>query len=595
MSAEPSTPHPHAAPATGWARWLPGLAQARGYQRGWLLSDLVAGLVLSALLVPAGMAYAQASGLPAVSGLYATIVPLLVYAFFGPSRVLVLGPDSSLALLLAAVIVPLAAGDPGRAVALGGMISVLAGLCCVVAGLARFGFLAELLSSPVRYGYLNGVALTILVSQLSKLLGFSAPKGELLESARGLFSGALAGQTNPWALGIGAAAVTLMLALQRWAPRVPGTLLALVGATAAVLALGPGDGSLPLVGPLPRGMPTPSWPQVPLRELPSLLGVALGVAFLSFTDTAVLSRSVALRTRREVDPSQELTALGLVNVASGLFGGFVVSGSQTRTPVAESAGARTQLTGVVAAVVVTVLITAAPWAFASLPETALAAVVMVASLKMVELSALRRLWGQRRSEFALSMVAFVGVAVLGPLSGVGLAVALSLLNFMRQAWRPHATELVRVDGLKGYHDAQRHPEGRRVPGLMLYRFDAPLFFANASHFVADVLRRVDEAPATPARVVVTAEPITDVDSTAADALLGLLDTLEARGVKLGFAELKGHVRERLQGSGVLERVGAEHLHRTVGEAVRRHAADTKVAWVDWQDRDAGQGPTPSPP
>jgi len=589
LSAPLATPPPHAAPSSGWGRWLPGLAQLRGYQRGWLASDVTAGLVLSALLVPAGMAYAQASGLPAVSGLYATIVPLLVYACFGPSRVLVLGPDSSLAPLLAATIVPLAAGDPGRAVALGGMISLFAGLLCVVAGLARFGFLAELLSSPVRAGYLNGVALTIVVSQLATLLGLPPARGELLGAAHSLVDGLARGGGNLWALGLGGGAVGLMLAVQRWAPRVPGTLLALVGATVVVKLLGLEQPVLALVGPLPRGVPAPAWPAVSPGELPSLLGVSLGVAFLAFTDTAVLSRALALRSRRDVDPSQELTALGLVNVASGLFGGFVVSGSQTRTPVAESAGARTQLTGVVAAVVVTVLVTLAPEAFASLPQAALAAVVLVASLKLVELSALRRLWHHRRSEFALSLVAFVGVAVLGPLTGVGVAIALSLLNFMRQAWRPHATELVRVDGLKGYHDAERHPEGRRVPGLLLYRFDAPLFFANAAHFVSDVLRRVDGAPGTLQRVVVTAEPITDVDSTAVEALLQLLDALAAKGVALGFAELKGHVRERLHGTGVLERVGPTHLHRTVGEAVRRHVADAGVDWVDWEDRQAPPG------
>ena len=556
----------------------------RTYERSWFVKDLTAGTVIVALLAPAGMAYAQASGLPPITGLYATIVPLLVYAVVGPSRILVMGPDSSLAPLIAAAILPLSNGDPGRAVAAAGLLAVFVGVIGVLAGLSRFGFLAELLSAPVRYGYLNGIALTILVSQLPKALGFSVDAHTLLGMLRDFVAGIYDGNTNRWALGLAVAALVVIVALRRFAPRVPGVLLAVVAGILATLAFGLAERGVHLVGDLPSGFPSPRLPDFTWQNISRLTGAALGIAFVAFADTSVLARVYADKRGTRVDANQELVALGLVNVAAGFFQGMPVSGSQSRTPVAEAAGARTQLTGVVAAAILLVLVVGLPTAFRNLPQPVLAAVVVAAALRIFAIVPFVRLAAIRRSEFLLGVAAFLAVAVLGAIVGVVVAIALSLLDFMRKAWKPHTAELVRVDGLKGYHDSGRHPEGRRIAGLLLYRFDSPLFFANARFFVEDVLAHVDQSP-TPIRVVlVTAEPITDVDTTAADAIAELVRDLGTRGAVLRFAALKGHVRERMQLYGLVELIGADHFARTTGEGVHSYVSETGVDWVDWEDR-----------
>ncbi len=547
--AEPPTEPPtdRAEPASGWLKWVPGVEVVRGYQLGWLRHDITAGVVLTALLVPAGMGYAEAAGLPPIYGLYATIVPLIAYAIFGPSRILVMGPDSSLVPLIAVAIAPLAA-DEAHAVAAAGLLAILTGVVCIAAGLARFGFLAELLSSPVRYGYLNGIALTVIVSQIPKLLGFSTDATDFLGDLRGLVDGIADGMVNTTAMALGLGAIALILVLRVVAPRVPGVLVAVVASLVVVPLFGLADEGINLVGELPRGLPSPSLPTVPWADVPTLVGAAFGIAIVAFADTSVLSRTFAIRGGYRVDPNQEIVALGLCNVATGFFRGFSICSSSTRTPVAEDAGAKTQVTGLVGALMVIGLLVLVPGLFRNLPQAVLAAVVITAAMKLIEIRALVRLARVARSELALSLIAFLAVVLFGVLQGIGLAVAISLLNFIRVAWRPHDTTLVRVDGLKGYHDAERHPEGHAVPGLLLYRFDAPLFFANAEFFREEVLERVDTADPPVRWVVVTAEPITSVDATAADMLRELVGDLEERGVTLAFAELKGHVRERLEGT-----------------------------------------------
>jgi high affinity sulfate transporter 1 len=570
----------------GLERWLPGLVQARSYDRGWLGSDIGAGLVVVALLLPAGMAYAQAAGLPPVTGLYATIVPLLVYAAFGPSRILVLGPDSSLAPLIAAVVVPLAADDPGTAIALGGMLAIVAGLVCLAAGALRLGFVADLLSSPVRFGYLNGIVMTILAGQLADVFGVSIDADSVFGDVRDTVRAVADGETNWWAFGIAVGAFAVIVGARRVGPRLPGALLAMGTAIAAVVMWDLGNRGVALVGELPRGLPTFRVPDPGWSDLGTIVGAAVGIAFVSFTDTSVLARAYAKRSGSPVDADQELIALGAVNIASGFFQGFPVSGSQSRTPVAEQAGARTQLTSVVAAIAILVVVVAIPGVVRNLPEAALAAVVIAAAIKVAEVRPVLRLWRVRRSDFVLTVAALVGVLVFGPVLGVGVAIMLSLLNVLRRSWMPHTAELVRVDGIKGYHDADRHPEGVRVPGLLLYRFDAPLFFANARSFHDDVLERVDAAAAPVRVVVVTAEPVTDIDTTAAEMLDELLIDLAERDVELRFAELKGHVRDRLDDYGMLERFGPLGFARTTGEAVRQYVESTGVRWIDWEDRQA---------
>ncbi len=576
------------------ARLVPGIAQVSAYQRSWLTRDLTAGLVLTGLLAPAGMAYATASGLPAVTGLYATIVPILVYALFGPSRIMVVGPDSSLTPLIAASVVPLAAGNPDTAIAVAGMLSILAGVMCVAAGMARFGFVSELLSAPVRYGYLHGIALTIIVSQSAKLCGISVGTETISAQLKDFAEGLRDGQFNGWSFGVGAVCVGVIVLLRWRARRVPAPLVAAIVGVLAVVLLDLGNRGVGLVGDLPSGIPTPALPDIGWDTTRTLFGAALGVALVSFADTSVLSRAMSMRRHEHVDSNHELVALGLVNVASGFFHGFAVSGSNSRTPVAESLGARTQLAGVTAAMTLLVITLAAPSTFRHLPDAALAAIVFAAALSLVDIPAMVRLWKVRRSEFVLSIAALVAVAVFGPVNGVVIAVALSILNFLRRAWKPHTAELVRVDGLKGYHDRARHPEGRMIPGLLLYRFDAPLFFANARFFADDVESRIAAQPAPVRCVIVTAEPITDIDTSAADTLGELLTDLTARGIELRFAELKGTVHDRLDlyhtfssgigSSDTRDRpTPPEHTARTTGEAVKAYVRDYGVAWTDWED------------
>src|SRR5262245_22822847 len=495
------------------------------------------------------MGYAEASGLPAITGLYATIVPLIVYALLGPSRILVLGPDSSLAPIIAVTVVALAAGDPDQAIALAGATALITGAILVLAGVLRLGYLTDLLSLPIRYGYLNGIALTVMVSQLPKLFGFSSDAEGLIDEARAFVQGLVDGKTVVAALVIGIASIVVVIAGKRLAPAVPWVLVVVVLGTLAVSVF---DLSVDVVGALPRGLPTFAWPSVALEDLPHLAAAAVSIALVAFADTSVLSRTYAARLGDDVDPNREMMALGAANLATGLFQGFPISSSSSRTPVAESAGAKTQLTGVIGAAVIALMLLFAPAVLSDLPQASLAGIVAATSL--VELRRVRGLFRVRPAEFWVSIACFLGVAILGVIPGIFLAIGFGLAQFIHRAWAPYDAVLGRVEGMKGYHDVTRHPEGRQVPGLVLYRWDAPLFFANAARFQGRVLRNVRRARPDAKWVVVAAEPITDVDSTAASELTELLDDLEARGIRFAFAELKGPVWDQLKTYGIADRI-----------------------------------------
>ena len=461
------------------------------------------------------------------------------------------------------------------------MLALLVGGLCVVGGIARLGFVTDLLSKPVRVGYLNGIALTVIVSQLPALFGFSVDGDTVPSWARGFVEGLDDADASAFVLG--ASCLALILVVRRTAPMVPGMLIAVVAATVAVVVL---DLDVPVVGSLPSGLPSFALPSVDAGDLGRLAAAAVGIAFVAFADTSVLSRSYATRLGERVDQNQELVALGAVNAASGLFGGFPLSSSSSRTPVAETAGARTQLTGVVGAVAIGILLVAAPSLTANLPSAALAAIVIAAAISIADVGWVARLYRVRRSEWVLSMACFLAVALFGVLWGIGIAVGLSLLNVVRRAWRPYDAVLGRVDGFKGYHDTFRHPEARLVPGLLLYRFDAPLFFANADIFrdrLLDLVRR----DASVRRVCVAAEAMTDIDVTAAGILAELVDELAAREVEFSFAELKGPVKDRLAEYGLADRIGRDRFYPTIGVAVHSYVVETGVEWEDWEDAAEG--------
>ena len=558
---------------------MPGLAPLAERRGAGLRRDLLAGVVLAALLVPQGMGYAQLAGLPPVTGLYATLIPLVVYFLLGPSRILIISPDSAVCPLVAAAIIPLAAGDADERVALAGLLSLVVGAIMLAGGLARFGFVTELLSMPVRIGYLAGIALTVIVSQLPKLFGFSVDSEDFIGSVRGFISGL--DETDPIALAFGAGCLAVIVVLRLISPRLPGVLIAVVGATALVAVLGISD-ELPIVGAVPSGLPALGWPDVALADATVLLPAAVGIAFVSFADTSVLSRSYAARLHERVDQNRELAALGAANLATGVFQGFPVSSSGSRTAVVEDMGARSQLAGLAGAVTLGVLLLAGTGLVHDMPLSALAAVVIVAVLGLFDLPAARRLYAWRRTEFALGIAAFAGVAVVGVLWGVGIAIALSLLNFIRRAWYPHDAVLGRVENLKGYHDTRRYPDAALIPGLVLYRFDAPLFFANIDSF-SQRIRQLAEADGT-RWVVVAAEPITDIDATAGETLAHLHGELDAAGRTLAFAELKDPVRDLLRRYRIEAAIGPERFYPTVGVAVAAYLAETGTAWTDWEDR-----------
>jgi high affinity sulfate transporter 1 len=554
------------------ARALPGLEVLRQYQKGWLGHDLAAGMVLATMLVPVGIAYAVAAGLPGIYGLYATIIPLLAYAVFGPSRILVLGPDSSLTAVILGVVLQLSDGNPARAVALAGMMAVVSGLVCMLAGVARLGFVTELLSKPIRYGYMNGIALMVLISQLPKLFGFKIEDAGPLASLWSLGEGLWGGRMNWATFAIGAGTLIVILVLKKYS-RMPVVLVAVVGATAIVAALDlSGRAGVAVLGSLPQGLPGFAIPWITTSDIVPVLMGGFAVALVSFADTSVLSRVYAARAGARVDPNQEMVGLGAANLAAGFFQGFPISASASRTPVAEAAGARTQLTGVVGAAAVALLLLAAPDLLRHLPSSALAAVVIASAIGLIEVTDLRRIYRVQRWEFWLSVVCLVGVAVLGAIPGIGLAVAIAVIEFLWDGWRPYSAVLGKVEGVEGYHDITRHPEGQQIPGLVLFRWDAPLFFANAELFKDRVLD-VAAAASPPARwLVVAAEPVTSVDVTAADSLVELQEALQQRGTRLCFAELKDPVKDKFRRFGLSATVGEMFFFSTIDAAVKSYAA-----------------------
>lgn len=549
-------------------RFVPGLTAARTYERSWLGRDLVAGLVLTALLVPQGMAYAELAGLPAITGLYTSITCLLAYAVFGPSKILVLGPDSSLGPMIAATILPLvgADGDPAKAIALASMLAILVAVFMIAAGAAKLGFVADLFSKPTQIGYMNGLALTIFVGQLPKLFGFSVDGDGFLEELQGFVRGLADGEALGAALAVGAGGLAVILVLNKVAPKVPGVLVAVIGAIAATVAFGLGSEGVSLVGELPQGFPPLTIPTVSWGDLTLLVAGALGITLVSLTDTISTSSAFAARTGQEVDANQEMIGIGTANLAAGLFQGFPVSTSGSRTAVAEQAGAKSQLTGVVGAVAITAMLLFAPGLMKNLPQPVLAAVVIAASLSLADIKGTRRLWHQRRMEFGVSMTAFVGVALLGVLPGIALAVAISILNVFRRMWRPYRTELAVVEGLDGFHDIEEHPHGERIAGLAMFRFDAPLVFANARTF-RDEIRHLAAAEPKPIWILVAAEPITDVDTTAADMLEDLDEELNEAGISLVFAEMKSPVEQKIDRYELTRTIDPAHFFETLDDAV----------------------------
>ena len=550
------------------------------FRRERLIKDIVAGTVLTTLLVPQGMAYAELAGLPPITGLYTSIMCLLGYAVLGPSRILVLGPDSSLGPMIAATILPLAGagGDPKRAIALASILAIMVGAIMVLGAVAKLGFIADLISKPTMIGYMNGLALTILVGQLPKLFGFKVDADGFLGELAGFVKGLADGKAVAASAAVGIAGIAVILVLQRWLAKIPAVLVVVVLAIAATAIFDLAKHGVSLVGVLPKGFPPLTIPDVGLSDLGPLFAGALGIALVSLADTISTASAFAARTGQEIDGNGEMIGIGTANLAAGLFQGFPVSTSGSRTAVAERSGAKTQLTGVTGAALIILMIVFVPGLFRNLPQPVLAAVVITASLSLADIPGTVRLWRQRKAEFLLSITAFGGVALLGVLPGIAIAVGLSILNVFRRAWWPYETVLGRVEGLEGYHDRRSYPSASQLPGLAIYRFDAPLFFANAKTFRDEVMRLAEADPA-PTWILIAAEPVTDVDTTASDVLEELDETLNGRGISLVFAELKDPVRRKIERYGLTRTIDPRHFFPTVGAAVSVFRAETGADWA----------------
>jgi high affinity sulfate transporter 1 len=546
---------------TGVGRILPGLAALRSYERPWLRSDLMAGLVLAAILVPQGMAYAELAGLPPVTGLYTTIACLVAYALVGPSRVLVLGPDSSVSPLIFAAIAPLvvASDDPTTAIVLAGMLALLVGIIEIGLGVLKLGFVADLLSKEVQVGYMNGLAITIIVSQLPKLCGFSTDADSFIDEVRAFAEGF--DERNATAIAIGLATLFILLVLPRVMRTLPAVLVAVVLATVATALF---DLDVSTVGALPEGLPRPSMPWTDLGDVGPLLIAAAGITLVSLTDTIATSSSFAARRGDEVDPNQEMIGIGTANVAAGFFQGFAVSTSGSRTAVAEQAGAKTQLTGLVGAVSVALLLVLFPSVLADLPQPALAAVVIAAALSLADLDALVRFWRVRKSALLLSLVTSAGVIFFGVLEGILAAIALSVLLFFQRNWWPIGQLLGRFDD--GWHSARGSDAGVPPPsGVIVFRWEAPLFFANSGMFRQRLRQLVRER--RPRWIVLQCEAITDVDITAAEMLERLDLELNAEGIHLAFVQLRARLHDLLSQYGLLGTLDRDHFFHTIDEAL----------------------------
>lgn len=566
---------------------MPGLGLLRHYERGWLRSDVTAGLSVAAIALPVGIAYADLAGVPAVVGMYSAIFPLLAYALFGSSRQLMTGPDAATCIIAAAALGPLAGGDPERYLALMVLLSLMTGLIYIVAGIARLGFIANFLSQPILTGYLNGIALIIVAGQLQKLFGYSGEADtffpKLTEFVRNV------SDVHMPTLTLGMGLLAGLLVLRYVAPRLPAALIVVVIGIGLVMTLDLEQIGVAIIGSVPAGLPVPGFDFFDPAAIKRLLGDAAGIVLVSFTSGVLTAKSFAQRNGYEIDANRELIAFGAGNIASGLAQGFPVTGADSRTAVNDAMGGKTQLVGVVAAASMLLILFFATGPLAYVPAAALAAVILVAAMGLFDFAELRSLYEISHRELFLSLATTIGVLILGVLPGVLLAVTLSLLWLLTVVSKPHDGVLGRVKGIKGFHNLNDFPEARTIPGLILYRFDSNLMFFNVDYFCERVRAAIAKADTPVEWVIVDASSINVVDITAVQRVDALRDELAARGIVLALARVKLSLNRFFS-----EKWSREHseLHRayrfyTLNSALRafnkRHKSKTGRKQVDASD------------
>ncbi|MGB3356368.1 MAG: sulfate permease [Mycobacterium sp.] len=544
---------------------LPGLTQFSQYERSWLRADLTAGVTVAAYLIPQAMAYATLAGLPPVTGLWAALVPLALYAVLGSSRQLSVGPEASTTAMTAATLGPIAGGDAGRYAASAAVLALLVGAVCLIGGLLRLGFLANLLSRPILVGYMAGIALVMIAGQLGKITGTEVAGSEFI-SQTASFITHLA-EVHWLTVTLAAAVIAIQLLLAIRAARLPGPLIAVVLASVVVLVWSLESRGVAVVGAVPSGLPGIDIPVLGLDEIVALIFPAVGIAIVAFSDNVVTARVFAARSGQEIDANAEMRALGMCNIGAGLTHGFPVSSSGSRTAIGHALGSRTQVASLTSLGAVIIVLALGGGVLSTVPLAALGGLVIVAALHLIDGSEFRRLAGFRRSELILAVATTAAVMVLGVLYGVLVAVALSILDLMRRVARAHDSVLGFVPGLPGMHDIDDYPQAKLLPGLVMYRYDAPLCFANAEDFRLRALEAVDAYPQPVEWFVLNAEANSEVDLTALDALERLRVELGRRGVQFAMARVKQDLRDALQAAGMLESIGSDHIYPTLPTAV----------------------------
>ncbi|HGJ8934717.1 TPA: SulP family inorganic anion transporter [Pseudomonas aeruginosa] len=562
------------------ARWVPGLDSLLHYRRAWFRPDVQAGLSVAAIQIPTAIAYAQIAGFPPQVGLYACILPMLIYALIGSSRQLMVGPDAATAAMVAAAITPLAAGDPQRLVDLSMIVAIMVGLFSIVAGLARAGFIASFLSRPILVGYLNGIGLSLLVGQLGKLFGYEA-------ATSGFVAGILALLENllhiHWpTLILGSLSLLLMVLLPRRFPQLPGALCGVLLASLAAALLGLDRYGVELLGEVSAGLPQLSWPQTSLEELKSLLRDATGITVVSFCSAMLTARSFAARHGYSINANHEFVALGLANIGAGVSQGFAISGADSRTAVNDMVGGKTQLVGVVAALVIaaTLLLLNKPLGWVPMP--ALGAVLLLAGWGLIDVQALKGFWKLSRFEFSLCLLTTVGVLSVGVLPGIFVAVSIAVLRLLYYTYRPSDAVLGWMHGIDGQVELAKYPQATTLPGLVIYRFDAPLLFFNADYFKQRVLAVVDGSE-RPNAVLLNAEAMTNLDISGLATLHEVQQILKAQGVHLSLARVTGQTLDLLQRSSMLGEIKPPLVFSSVRSGVSAYRY-----WLRQQERLAAQ-------
>jgi high affinity sulfate transporter 1 len=546
-------------------RFVPGLVTLRRYDRRWLSADIIAGVSVAAVAVPIAIAYSQLAGVPPVNGLYASILPLLAYAVFGSSRQLIMAPDAATCAIVAATVLPLAGHDAHRHVSLTAALAIVTGIVCIAAGLARLGFLTNFLARPILTGYLNGIAISIIVGQLGRLFGFQLESGGFFVVIADFLSKLR--QTHWPTLAVGVGIFALLRVLKRAGPRVPAPLVGVGLGIALALVLNLDQRGVALLGAIPAGLPPLSLPDIQSSDVIPLALGALGLALISYNSAMVTARGFALKNRYDVDANQEFIALGVADIGAGLLQGFAISGADSRTAVNDSVGGKSQMTGVVAAGLLVVVLLFFTGPLALLPVTVLAAVLINAAIGLFDVQSL--LWLRRvsRQEFRLSMVTLLGVITVGVLPGVVVAICLALVQLLARASHPHDAELGRLPGIDGFRNISGHPDAVTIPGVVLYRFDASVLFFNADYFKARIRTVVDAAQPRPRWLVIDAGTIGFIDITGAAVLKELFEDLTREGIEVALTEVKGPVRAILERTGLSQQIGTHRMFSTIESAV----------------------------